>query len=79
MEEPSGRAVYVLMLGLLGLVIGLGLGQAFGRHVARQEAVRAGVARWEADPETGRSEFVYGKVEGKTEGGCRCKTGACGR
>lgn len=52
------------LLGLLRLA-GLGatlfiIGVLHGFRIERDEAEKAGVGRWEADPATGAKRFVYG-------------------
>ena len=53
-------ATIVVLLVLSLLVLGYAAGESGGVEKTRREAIEAGVARWEIDPETGVRRFVWG-------------------
>ena len=61
-QKPAELDGYLsaILTSLWGAVIGAAVGHGCTRAYERAQAVNAGVGRWEIDPQTGASRFVYG-------------------
>jgi hypothetical protein len=61
MDEDSEGVWCLIVAMFVFLAIGAFSGYICGTRVQRQVAVEAGVARYEVDPGTGETRFVYGR------------------
>jgi hypothetical protein len=61
MGEDSEGGCCLIVAMFVFLAIGACAGNIVGTRVQRQAAVEAGVARYEVDPRTGETRFVYGR------------------
>jgi hypothetical protein len=61
MDKDSEGGCCLIVAVFVFLAIGACAGHIVGTRVQRQAAVEAGVARYEVDPETGETRFVYGR------------------
>jgi hypothetical protein len=59
-EDPEGGYCLIVAMFVF-LAIGACAGYIVGTRVQRRAAVEAGVARYEVDPGTGETRFVYGR------------------
>jgi hypothetical protein len=59
-KDPDGDWSLIMAMFMF-LAIGAFSGYIVGTRVQRQAAVEAGVARYEVDPRTGETRFVYGR------------------
>jgi hypothetical protein len=67
-DSEGGWSLFVAVFVCLAL--GAYAGYIGGTYHQRQAAVEAGVARYEVDPRTGETHFVYGRSGASTgEGG----------
>jgi hypothetical protein len=60
-DSEGGCSLVVAMFMFLAIALGAFSGYIVGTRVQRQAAVEAGVARYEVDPRTGETRFVYGR------------------
>jgi hypothetical protein len=57
--------VCTIFWAIVWLSIGASIGLYVDTIVSRREAIKAGVAQWTIDPQTGATRFEWIKVEGK--------------
>lgn len=58
----SATVIIALCVGMVGYILGFQVGRMVGwseHENIRQEAIDAGAAHWEIDPQTGVREFVW--------------------
>ncbi len=59
MREDSPSFIAIVLFLLVLFLLGFNWGSTWATNSMRAEAVEAGVARYEADPKTGTTNFVF--------------------
>ncbi len=54
----------MVLVFIIGLLIAFSVGFIYGGYLERQVAIKAGIGRWETNPATGTTSFIYGNRPG---------------
>jgi hypothetical protein len=63
MSDPDG-CLTAVSVALMAIILSFALGDGCGSKRVRDEAIGAGAAHYECDPQTGKTEFKWRELKG---------------